>query len=65
MLAEAIEILWEMKCNYTVDEIADRASCVLAELPDQGHMSVPIRSAVPKPNRRRAAVSRRGFDREG
>src|SRR5882757_203910 len=29
-LTEAIEILWEIKRNYTVDEIADRASRVLA-----------------------------------
>jgi len=28
-LTEAIEILWEIKRNYTVDEIADRASRVL------------------------------------
>src|SRR6266436_1685060 len=28
-LSEAIEILWEIKRNYTVDEIADRASRVL------------------------------------
>jgi len=30
-LTEAIEILWEIKRNYTVDEIADRASRVLAQ----------------------------------
>jgi len=29
-LTEAIEILWEIKRNYTVEEIADRASRVLA-----------------------------------
>src|ERR1700737_5606903 len=29
MLTEAIEILWQIKRNYTVDEIADRASRVL------------------------------------
>lgn len=28
-LTEAIEILWNIKRNRTVDEIADRASCVL------------------------------------
>src|SRR3984893_12268217 len=30
-LTEAIEILWEIKRHYTVDEIADRASRVLAQ----------------------------------
>jgi cytosine/creatinine deaminase len=30
-LTEAIEILWEIKRNYTVDEIADRATRVLAQ----------------------------------
>src|SRR5277367_525374 len=30
-LTEAIEILWEIKRNYTVDEIADRACRVLAQ----------------------------------
>src|SRR5205814_4814070 len=30
-LTEAIEILWEIKRNYTVGEIADRASRVLAQ----------------------------------
>ena len=30
-LTKAIEILWEIKRNYTVDEIADRASRVLAQ----------------------------------
>jgi cytosine/creatinine deaminase len=30
-LTEAIEILWEIKRNYTVEEIADRASRVLAQ----------------------------------
>jgi cytosine deaminase len=30
-LTEAIEILWEIKRNYTVDEIADRASGILTQ----------------------------------
>ena len=34
-LTEAIEILWEIKRNYTVDEIADRASRVLARALDE------------------------------
>src|ERR1700681_2574182 len=33
---EAIEILWEIKRNYTVDEIADRASRVVARAIDNG-----------------------------
>ena len=35
-LREAIEILWEIKRNYTVDEIADRASRVLARALENG-----------------------------
>jgi cytosine deaminase len=35
-LTEAIEILWEIKRNYTVDEIADRASRVLAQVLENG-----------------------------
>jgi cytosine deaminase len=35
-LTEAIEILWEIKRNYTVDEIADRASRVLARALEHG-----------------------------
>src|SRR5882757_4799579 len=35
-LTEAIEILWEIKRNYTVDEIADRASRVLARAIENG-----------------------------
>jgi len=35
-LTEAIEILWEIKRNYTVDEIADRASRVLSRAIDNG-----------------------------
>jgi cytosine deaminase len=35
-LTEAIEILWEIKRNYTVDEIADRASRVLARALQHG-----------------------------
>jgi cytosine deaminase len=35
-LTEAIEILWEIKRNYTVDEIADRASRVLARSLEHG-----------------------------
>jgi cytosine deaminase len=35
-LKEAIEILWELKRNYTVDEIADRASRVLAQALENG-----------------------------
>jgi cytosine deaminase len=35
-LTEAIEILWEIKRNYTVDEIADRASRVLERALDNG-----------------------------
>jgi cytosine/creatinine deaminase len=35
-LNEAIEILWELKRNYTVDEIADRASRVLARALENG-----------------------------
>jgi cytosine deaminase len=35
-LTEAIEILWEIKRNYTVDEIADRASRVLAQALENG-----------------------------
>jgi cytosine deaminase len=35
-LTEAIEILWELKRNYTVDEIADRASRVLAQALENG-----------------------------
>jgi cytosine deaminase len=35
-LTEAIEILWEIKRNYTVEEIADRASRVVARAIDNG-----------------------------
>ena len=35
-LVEAIEILWEIKRNYTVDEIAERASRVLARAIENG-----------------------------
>ena len=35
-LTEAIEILWELKRNYTVDEIADRASRVLTQALENG-----------------------------
>ncbi|MEI9924009.1 MAG: amidohydrolase family protein [Bradyrhizobium sp.] len=35
-LTEAIEILWELKRNYTVDEIADRASRVIARALENG-----------------------------
>src|SRR6202048_1712745 len=35
-LTEAIEILWEIKRHYTVDEIADRASRVLARALENG-----------------------------
>jgi cytosine deaminase len=35
-LNEAIEILWELKRNYTVDEIADRAARVLARALENG-----------------------------
>jgi cytosine deaminase len=35
-LTEAIEILWNIKRNYTVDEIADRASRVLVQAVDNG-----------------------------
>jgi cytosine/creatinine deaminase len=35
-LNEAIEILWELKRSYTVDEIADRASRVLAQALENG-----------------------------
>jgi len=35
-LTEAIEILWELKSNYTVDEIADRAARVLAQALENG-----------------------------
>jgi cytosine/creatinine deaminase len=35
-LKEAIEILWKLKRNYTVDEIADRASRVLAQALENG-----------------------------
>jgi cytosine/creatinine deaminase len=35
-LTEAIEILWEIKRNYTIDEIADRACRVLAHALDNG-----------------------------
>jgi cytosine deaminase len=35
-LTEAIEILWEIKRNYTVDEIADRASRVVARAIENG-----------------------------
>src|SRR3981081_1607232 len=35
-LTEAIEILWNIKRNYTVDEIADRASRVLARALENG-----------------------------
>jgi cytosine deaminase len=36
-LTEAIEILWEIKRNYTVDEIADRASRVLERALENGY----------------------------
>ncbi|MDB5516673.1 MAG: Cytosine deaminase [Tardiphaga sp.] len=35
-LTEAIEILWEIKRNYTVDEIGDRASRVVARAIENG-----------------------------
>src|SRR6266481_8692473 len=35
-LTEAIEILWEIKRNYTVDEIAERASRVLTRAIENG-----------------------------
>ena len=35
-LTEAIEILWEIKRNYTADEISDRASRVLAQALENG-----------------------------
>jgi cytosine deaminase len=35
-LTEAIEILWEIKRNYTVDEIADRASRVITQALENG-----------------------------
>jgi cytosine/creatinine deaminase len=35
-LTEAIEILWEIKRNYTIDEIADRACRVLVRALDNG-----------------------------
>jgi cytosine deaminase len=35
-LSEAIEILWEIKRNYTVEEIADRASRVLTRAIENG-----------------------------
>jgi cytosine/creatinine deaminase len=35
-LTEAIEILWEIKRNYTVEEIADRASRVLEQALENG-----------------------------
>ena len=35
-LTEAIEILWELKRNYTVDEIANRASRVIARALENG-----------------------------
>jgi cytosine deaminase len=35
-LTEAIEILWELKRNYNVDEIADRAARVLAQALENG-----------------------------
>jgi cytosine deaminase len=35
-LTEAIEILWDIKRNYTVDEIADRASRVLSRALENG-----------------------------
>jgi cytosine/creatinine deaminase len=53
-LTEAIEILWELKRNYTADEIADRASRVLAQALENGvsklrtHVDVdPIGGARP------------------
>src|ERR1700690_2265349 len=53
-LTEAIEILWELKRNYTVDEIADRASRVLVRALENGvsrlrtHIDVdPIGGARP------------------
>jgi cytosine deaminase len=35
-LTEAIEILWKIKRNYTVDEIAERASRVLVQAIENG-----------------------------
>src|SRR5437870_3734016 len=35
-LTEAIETLWEIKRNYTVEEIADRASRVLTRAVENG-----------------------------
>jgi cytosine/creatinine deaminase len=35
-LTEAIEILWEIKRNYTIDEIADRASRVITRAIEHG-----------------------------
>lgn len=53
-LTEAIEILWEIKRNYTVDEIAERASRVLVRAIENGilrlrtHVDVdPIGSTHP------------------
>lgn len=53
-LTEAIEILWEIKRNYTVEEIADRASRVLVRAIENGisrlrtHVDVdPIGGARP------------------
>src|ERR1700732_4545393 len=43
-LTEAIEILWEVKRNYTVEEIADRASRVLAQA--LGHGVTRLRTHV-------------------
>ena len=43
-LTEAIEILWEIKRNYTVEEIADRASRVLAQA--LGHGITRLRTHV-------------------
>src|SRR5260370_23008590 len=43
-LTEAIEILWEIKRNYTVEEIADRASRVLAQA--LGHGVTRLRTHV-------------------
>src|SRR6202142_3648615 len=53
-LTEAIEILWKIKRNYAVDEIAERASRILARAIENGisrlrtHVDVdPIRGARP------------------
>ncbi len=45
-LTEAIEILWEIKRNYTVEEIADRASRVLARAIENGVSQLRTHVAV-------------------